>query len=335
MEQLCTLKNIFAAQLPKMPKTYIVRLVFDRRHESLAILRNGKEILGGICYRPFVEQSFAEIAFCAITASEQVRGFGTRVMNHLKNHAVKKNLLYLLTYADNHAIGYFQKQGFSKELELPKENYLGYIKDYDGGTLMECYVHPTINYLKVREMLAEQRKFVEDQLEKKFEECTDVYQLPGPIDQEQPLLDQIPGLRELGYTEAELQAMLHPDDEDAAAKKADEADMVALLASARKHEAAWPFLEPVNTVEVADYLTIVKDPIDLATMDDKLQKKKYKYFSHLRADLMRMFQNCRKYNGTGVYVKAANDLERHVRKEIIRLDAARADAKLPRLEEKA
>ena len=40
------LQNIFSRQLPKMPKDYIVRLVFDRRHVSLAILRLGK-IIGG------------------------------------------------------------------------------------------------------------------------------------------------------------------------------------------------------------------------------------------------------------------------------------------------
>ena len=35
MERLVTLKNIFAKQLPKMPKEYISRLVLDRRHVSL------------------------------------------------------------------------------------------------------------------------------------------------------------------------------------------------------------------------------------------------------------------------------------------------------------
>lgn len=58
-------------QLPKMPKEYIVRLVFDRRHRAIALCR-GDLVIGGICYRPYPEQRFAEIAFCAITATEQV-----------------------------------------------------------------------------------------------------------------------------------------------------------------------------------------------------------------------------------------------------------------------
>jgi hypothetical protein len=43
-----TRQNIFSRQLPKMPKDYIVRLVFDRRHISLAILRLGRIIGGAI-----------------------------------------------------------------------------------------------------------------------------------------------------------------------------------------------------------------------------------------------------------------------------------------------
>ena len=117
---LIHLKNIFSKQLPKMPKEYIVRLVLDKRHISLAIRRDGR-IIGGICYRPYYEQRFGEIAFCAISGTEQVRGFGTLLMNHLKAYVQKDKIEYFLTYADNFAIGYFQKQGFSKHVVMPKE----------------------------------------------------------------------------------------------------------------------------------------------------------------------------------------------------------------------
>lgn len=30
------------------------------------------QVIGGICYRPYYEQKFAEIAFCAIKSEEQV-----------------------------------------------------------------------------------------------------------------------------------------------------------------------------------------------------------------------------------------------------------------------
>ena len=42
-------------------------------------------VLGGVIYRPFgPPQRFGEIAFCAVTANEQVKGFGTRLINHTK-----------------------------------------------------------------------------------------------------------------------------------------------------------------------------------------------------------------------------------------------------------
>ncbi|KAI1781094.1 hypothetical protein F4818DRAFT_436286 [Hypoxylon cercidicola] len=40
----------------------------------------------------------------------------------------------LSNYADNYAIGYFKKQGFTKEITLPKSDRMGYIKDYVGGS---------------------------------------------------------------------------------------------------------------------------------------------------------------------------------------------------------
>jgi hypothetical protein len=78
--KLIGLKSLFSKQLPKMPRTYIARLVFDRRHKSLAILSDDpqhkgadEEIIGAICYRGFYEMRFAEIAFCAVNSSHQVK----------------------------------------------------------------------------------------------------------------------------------------------------------------------------------------------------------------------------------------------------------------------
>ena len=78
------MKNIFSKQLPNMPKEYIARLVLDQRHRSVAIIRRKRNVVGGITYRPFHQQGFGEIAFCAVTANEQVKGFGTRLMNFTK-----------------------------------------------------------------------------------------------------------------------------------------------------------------------------------------------------------------------------------------------------------
>jgi hypothetical protein len=47
---------------------------------------------------------------------------------------------------------------------MPKGRYTGLIKEYDGGTPMECYVHPSIDFTRVDEMLAAQRAFILQQV---------------------------------------------------------------------------------------------------------------------------------------------------------------------------
>jgi histone acetyltransferase len=80
-------------------------------------------------------------------------------MNSLKDHVKRSHLTinYFLTYADNYAVGYFKKQGFTKEISFPRERWVGYIKDYEGGTIMQCGMLPKVRYLDVHQMLADQK----------------------------------------------------------------------------------------------------------------------------------------------------------------------------------
>lgn len=43
-------------------------------------------------------------------------------------------------------------------------NRLNYVKDYDGGTHMECYVHPTVPYMDQAEMFDMQGKFLRERI---------------------------------------------------------------------------------------------------------------------------------------------------------------------------
>ena len=161
---LITLKNIFSKQLPNMPKEYIVRLVLNPNHHSMICLKNG-QVIGGITYRPFWRQKMAEIAFCAVSASEQVKGYGTRLMNHLKEYVCEKeNMTHLITFADNNAVGYFQKQGFTKDVMMEREKWVGYIKEYDGGTIMECALSAQVSYTDFPVMIRQQRKAVDEKV---------------------------------------------------------------------------------------------------------------------------------------------------------------------------
>ena len=48
------------------------------------------------------------------------QGYGTHMMNTLKDYSIKHSILHFLTYADEFAIGYFRKQ--------VKYYYVGVIK---------------------------------------------------------------------------------------------------------------------------------------------------------------------------------------------------------------
>lgn len=49
-------------------------------------------------------------------------------------------------------------QGFSKEIRLPKSAYNGYIKDYEGATLMGCQLNPKIVYTEFSHIIHKQKE---------------------------------------------------------------------------------------------------------------------------------------------------------------------------------
>ncbi|KAF9388592.1 histone acetyltransferase [Podila verticillata] len=133
---LTGMKNIFQKQLPKMPREYIARLVYDRNHYSMAIVKAPLIVLGGITYRPFNHRKFAEIVFCAITSSEQVKGYGSHLMNHLKDYISEyTQVRHFLTYADNYAIGYFKKQAVVTKIKEVTKSHIIYpgLQDFKNG----------------------------------------------------------------------------------------------------------------------------------------------------------------------------------------------------------
>ena len=43
---------------------------------------------------------------------------------------------------------------------MKRDRWQGYLKDYEGATLMECIVDPTIDYLSTRQVAEKQREAV-------------------------------------------------------------------------------------------------------------------------------------------------------------------------------
>ena len=123
------------------------------------------------------------------------------MMNYLKDYHVKHNTLHFLTYADEYATGYFRKQGFSTQINLPKAAYHGYIKEYEGATLMGCELNPKILYVEFSLVLKKQKEVLKKLIEKRQEELTKTY--PGLTcfrdGIRQIPIESIPGIREAGY----------------------------------------------------------------------------------------------------------------------------------------
>lgn len=285
MNQLLRLRNLFSKALVKMPRDYLVKMIFDRRHLTYTMFREDGSIVGGLCFRPFANRGFVEVVFLAISSTDQVKGKGTRLMNHFKEYCKRDlGIKYLLTYADNFATGYFRKQGFTEEITLPTPVWKGYIKDYDGGTMMGCRLYDHLDY---RDIASSMRELIREVYETVTNPITKTEIHPGltnfPID-----ISSIPGLEIIRASS---------DDGWNAKVWTIESQISSIIATAMKEQSSWAFREPVDEKLVPGYHSVISNPIDLSTMKAKNDRKEYKTRDDFRADVKLMIDNCVLFNG--------------------------------------
>lgn len=245
--------------------------------------------------------------------------------------------MHFLTYADNYAIGYFKKQGFTKEISLEKSRWMGYIKDYEGGTIMQCTMVPKIRYLEAGRMLLKQKEAVRAKI-RAFSKSHLVHAPPkewrNGICKIDPM--QIPAISGLFHFCSDTHACIPPmmvlirrkteesgwsPDMDELARQPRHGpnynQLLHLLNDLQNHQSAWPFVHPVNKDEVADYYDVIKNPMDLSTMEEKHEKDLYPTPEDFIKDAKLIFDNCRKYNNeTTPYAKSANRLEKFMFQQI-------------------
>lgn len=380
--ELVNCKCLFGRQLPKMPKEYIVRLVFDRRHLCLMMTkkevvsvasldsasspsgsatskqskskqpkqatfpepdhqpmpltpRSRDVVVAAVCFRPF--GTFCEIAFLAVSSKEQVKGYGTRLMNHLKEALKIYGVTDLVTYADNAAVGYFTKQGFysptasqatkadSEWHRCIKAGYDSYIKDYDGANKMVCCIYKDVNYLTLSSMREEAkasiwRAYLKLRNPEKFKGLETfppkVYQIPG-------LEFLAPPSQARGESASSTGSPVdrqRPFSSRLQVPSSVEAMVNDVLETALSNGSSWPFREPVDVSLAPDYYQVVRSPIDISAMKSKNARKEYKSLEQLREDFALMFENCLFYNGEdSVYATAAEVLKKLVHQRIDRL----------------
>jgi histone acetyltransferase len=205
-------------------------------------------------------------------------------MNHFKEYCKHElGIHYLLTYADNFAIGYFKKQGFTADITLPQSQWKGYIKDYDGGTMMGCRMYQHIDY---RDISGSVREVIKEVCKNLTRTSADPVIMHQGLSVFPVAVNQIPGLE--GFTK-----------EDGWSVKTGtlQGQIATLLVSAVKEPFSLPFREPVSDAVVPGYSSVIKNPMDLSLMRTRNEARMYVTRDDVRADVKLMLDNCVQFNG--------------------------------------
>ncbi|KAL4922752.1 Bromodomain-containing protein [Aspergillus aurantiobrunneus] len=204
--------------------------------------------------------------------------------------------------------GISRSRGLPK-ISLDKSIWMGYIKDYEGGTLMQCSLLPRIRYLEAGRMLLKQKATVQAKM-RPFCKSHIIHPPPrqwanGAITPIDPL--SIPAIQATGWS---------PDMDELARQPRHGLhfnELRQFLNKIQNYKQAWPFLNPINRDEVPDYYMVIVSPMDLSTMEERLEQDVYTSPKHLVSDLKLIFSNCRQYNdATTVYAKCAVKLEKYM-----------------------
>ncbi|KAK5887072.1 hypothetical protein CesoFtcFv8_018043 [Champsocephalus esox] len=87
-----------------------------------------------------------------------------------------------------------------------------------------------------------------------------------------------------------------------------------------RHDDSWPFIKLVSRTQVPDYYDIVKSPIALSTIREKVNTCEYQTAGEFVTDMELMFSNCLQYNPRHTNeAKAGTRLQLFFHAELIRL----------------
>ena len=179
----------------------------------------------------------------------------------------------MLTYADNHAVGYFRKQGFKKNVTMKRERWQGFLKDYEGATLMECLVDPSIDYLSTRQVAEQQRLAVV----KRLVELSSASKSEGGGESSDAAMAAAAAAkgrgdsahRELlrtGWRTPRVEIRVNGSVVDV------QQYLSELVQAVTSHADAWPFQNAVSIADAPDYYTVIKTPVDLSLVKARLQR---------------------------------------------------------------
>jgi histone acetyltransferase len=310
--------SVITAHLPKMEPEYVLRLVFDYRAITVFLFYDGW-VKGAISSRVFTEERFIEVVFLSVDWALQRGGKGRLLMNYLKTIMQFSEIFDFLVCADNKAIDFFQKQGFSyRTIAMDPKRWMGRIRDYLDVTLMHCQIYPEVDYFGFARALDKQMEFLETQTGDRYfggvfrrEDMWEPYRYcPQFLNRSLP----------------ELVLMLRtpegPEDEPWKEDYFERMDQikwrcVRILQQLQADEEFARIFERPVTEEIAPrYFDDVNRPMDFCTVRKRLRRFRdyYKRPEMFAADIDLIVENCKKYNSMDtVYHRAAVTLKQRFR----------------------
>lgn len=99
-----------------------------------------------------------------------------------------------------------------------------------------------------------------------------------------------------------------------------------------KHRYSWPFQNPVDTIKlnIPDYHTIIKYPMDLGTIKKRLENNYYWEAKECLSDFNTMFTNCYAYNKAGEdVVVMAHKLEDILQQKVMLMPKEEIEIEMP------
>ena len=176
---------------------------------------------------------------------------------------------------------------------------------------VRCHINHKMNYLQLADIIHQQRRVVYEQIKLISHSHIvhaglshwgsywdgsktggeEVSAAPATIPPLNPL--DVPGVKETGY----VPSLVPASSTTAASASGVPSELSAKLNLVLKHikqqKDAWPFIAPVDAKIVPDYYVHIAQPMDLQTMQNKLDRFEYRDKEAFHADFKLMINNCK------------------------------------------
>jgi len=214
-----------------------------------------------------------------------------------------------------------------------------YIKDYDGGTLMEAYVNPEICYSELSDTIKKQKEFLIKQISKhlnysqtyKFSDLEKVLKKHKFDEEKEPKISELLFINLPGVVDGNWD---YKDYLNLANNVNTNVNFYSqcknIIQKLKSNKNSWPFLKPVDYKEVPDYYEVIKEPmgnkikltiLDVRTLEQNLESGTYKNKDSFIKDIKKIFTNAKTYNKSfTIYHKYAKDLEFLVEEDLKNLN---------------